>query len=195
MLDVALERVPSFAPDVYVVCLTRLSVGVAWGDHLAQLVYDRIDLKYPYLREVALKAGLSPADSIRVMRGKLSAFRLPVIRWALEEIQDRARRDNARVVVVFVPSGNSPESLEPAFAPVRQLVKDQGLPLVDALDLFADVDLSSVRVSADNVHLNVEGHRQMFEYLYGEILADRALAEMILGLAQMATATDASRRP
>jgi lysophospholipase L1-like esterase len=195
MLDVALEKAPLFKPDVYVVCLTRLSVGVAWGDHLAQLVYDRIDLKYPYLREVALKADLSPRDPIRVMRGKLAAFRLPVIRWTLQEIQERARRDNAAVVILFVPTANTPESLEPAFAPVRQLVRDLGLPLVDVLSVFGDVDLNSVRVARDNVHLNAEGHRQIFEFVYPRILEDRALAEIILGPARDATAAGATRRP
>jgi hypothetical protein len=181
MLDFALERIPPFEPDVYVVCLSRLSVGVAWGDHLAQLVYDGIDLKYPFLQELAAEARLNRRDSIATMREKLEPLRIPVIRWVLQEFRELARREGATLVVAFIPSANTPESLEPGFTAVREVVAELNLPLIDLLHVFGGTPLSHVRVAADNVHPNAEGHRQIFEAFYDAILADERLAEIVLG--------------
>jgi lysophospholipase L1-like esterase len=191
MLDVALETVPAYDPDVYVICLTRLSVGGAWGDHLAQLIYDGIDLKYPYLRELTTIAGLDPRDPIGAMRAKLEPFRIPVVKWALQEIQRQATSRRAAVVVAFVPTGNRPEALEPGFATIREAVRELDLPLIDLLAAFKDVDLATVRVSAGNVHPNGKGHRIIFEHLYDRIRADPRLLPLMSGPA----ANDASPGP
>jgi hypothetical protein len=190
MLDLALETVPSFKPDVYLLCLTRLSVGNAWGDHLAQLVYDRMDLKYPYLRELAVSANLDARDSIGTMRAKLEPFRLQAIRWALQEIGDRARRDGAVLVVAFVPTVNSPKSQERRFGAVRPVVAELGLPLIDVLDVFGAGDLNTLRVAPGNDHPNTEGHRMIARVLYDRMLADPKVAAIMLGTAVTGLAVD-----
>jgi lysophospholipase L1-like esterase len=181
MLDVALETVPRFKPDVYVICLTRLSVGNVWGDHLAQLVYDGIDLKYPYLRELAASAGLDARDPIGTMRAKLSPFRLPAIRWSLVEISNRARRDGAVLVVAFVPTVNSPAAQERQFRGIRSLVGDLDLPLIDLLGVFDDPDLSHLRVAPGNDHPNGPGHEALARALYEELVTDGRLSRLFLG--------------
>ena len=53
------QRVTPYRPDAYFICLTHLSISGRWGDHLEQLVDDGVDLKYEFLRELVVKAGLS----------------------------------------------------------------------------------------------------------------------------------------
>jgi lysophospholipase L1-like esterase len=181
MVDVAVEKVPVYKPDVYLVCLTRLSVAGAWGDHMAQLIYDGIDLKYPYLKQLANDAGLDPRDPIGTMRAKLAASRIPTIHWGLRHIRDLARQEGAEMIVVFVPTANSPESLEPGFAAIRKVVAELDVPLIDLLPVFAEEDLATVKVRPGNVHPNGKGHRLIFEYLYRTIQSDGVVRDLMFG--------------
>src|SRR5690606_36491891 len=124
LVDVALEKVPAFAPDVYVVCLTRLGVSRKWGDHIAQLVYDNVDLKYPFLRELAAAARLDPRDTTGTMDAKLAPHRLDGIRWAMATIQEKAAREGAEVLAVLVPTATAPDALEEAFEGVRGVLRE-----------------------------------------------------------------------
>ncbi len=184
LMDVALEKAPRFAPDVYVLALSRLAVSRKWGDHLVQLVYDGVDLKYEYLRDLAKKAELDPRDPPGLMHAKLARHRLETLRWVLGRVEERAVRDGARLVVVFVPTANPPHALEPLFEDVADVVHDLGIPLIDVLDTFADVDdMSAYQVAAGNVHPNSDGHQRITERLYDILSTDRAAAEALLGRA------------
>jgi lysophospholipase L1-like esterase len=181
LLDVALEKAPAFAPDVYVVCLTQLSVSRKWGDHIAQLMYDRIDLKYPYLRQLAVDARLDGRDPPGTMDAKLASYRLPAIRWAMAEIQRKARSEGATVLAVLVPTASSPGRQQELFADVREVLGDLAIPTIDLLDTFEGVeDTLPFMVEEGNVHPNREGHRRIFERFGQKIATDPVAAAVLL---------------
>jgi lysophospholipase L1-like esterase len=163
--EVALEKVPAFRPDVYVVCLSRLAVSRKWGDHVAQLVYAGVDLKYPYLQALSKSAGLDPRDPPGTMDAKLAPHRLSAIRWAIETIQAKAQTDGAEVVVMLVPTATAPADLERAFEGVEEVLRELGVPTINLLGTFADVDLTPFMVSEGNIHPNQAGHYRIFEHL------------------------------
>jgi lysophospholipase L1-like esterase len=174
LVDVALERVPGFSPDVYVVPLSELSVFRKWGEHLATLVQNGIDVKYDYLRRLVRDAGLRPSDPAGTIDAKLARFRTPTLRWALGEIKTGAARNDAEVVVILLANGNDPETLEEQFVGVRELLRELDIPYIDLLDAFADVDdPRQYRVGDENTHPNELGHRHLYERLHAQILKNR----------------------
>lgn len=182
LVDVAVERVPEFSPDVYVVPLSELSVFRNWGDHLATLVQNGIDLKYDYLRQLARDADLRPSDPTGTIAAKLARFRLPTLRWALTEIRAAAASNDAEVLVVLIANGSEPEILEEQFIGVRELLADLDVPYIDLLDAFADVDDPvRYRVSDRNTHPNELGHLRLYEVLYSKILVDRQYFRLFCG--------------
>jgi lysophospholipase L1-like esterase len=182
IVDVALEKTPPFKPDVYVVCLTRLAVSRKWGDHVAQLVYDGIDLKYPFLRDLAVSARLDPRDPPATMDAKLASHRVPAIRWALATIQERARQDGAAVMVVLVPTATEPEALEAAFAGVGEVLEELRIPTLDLLDTFGGVDdLLPFMVEEGNVHPNEAGHQRIFEQARRRLQTEAVVRAVVLG--------------
>jgi lysophospholipase L1-like esterase len=182
LVDVAIERVPAFSPDVYVLPLSELSVFRNWGDHIATLVQNGIDLKYDYLRQMVREAGLRPSDPTGTIAAKLARFRLPTLRWALNEIRAAAASNDAEVLVVLIASGSEPERLEEQFIGVRELLADLDFHYIDLLDAFADVDDPvRYRVSERNIHPNELGHRRLYERLHEQVLGDGEFFRLLCG--------------
>jgi hypothetical protein len=181
IVDVALEKAPAFAPDVYVVCLSRLAVSRKWGDHVAQLVYAGVDVKYPYLKALVKTAGLDARDAPGTMDAKLAPYRLEAIRWAMETIREKATADGAEVVVMLVPTATAPDDLERAFDGVEGVLRELGVPTISLLDTFADVDLTPFMVGEGNIHPNRAGHHRIFQQLKSRLDADDAAARILLG--------------
>jgi hypothetical protein len=174
---------PRFSPDVYLVCLTRLSVSRKWGDHVAQLVYDGIDLKYPALRDLAAEAGIDPRDPPGTMDAKLAAVRLPALRWALSTMRDEAASRGAEMAVLLVPTASSPAALQDVFEGVPELLRELGIPTIDLLDTFgAEEDVTSFKVAAGDIHPNEAGHRRIYELLAQQLDSrEESVAEVLLG--------------
>ena len=181
MVDVALEKVPRFSPDVYVVCLTRLSVSRKWGDHVAQLVYDGVDLKYPFLRRLATDANLDSRDPPATMDAKLASYRLSATRWAITAIQEKAKSQGAEVLVLLVPTVSGSDELQRAFSGVPEILAELDVPTIDLLDTFDDVDeLLPFMVVDGNIHPNRDGHRRIFEQIQKR-LTDSEAFRIIVG--------------
>jgi len=194
LLEVALEKLPPYSPDVYVICLSELSSFRRWGEHFAQLVTEGIDLKYDFLKQVAREARLGADDEAATAVAKLAPHRLPTTRWVLTEIKDRAARKNASVVVLLMPTVRPYEVLEKEFRDTRVALGDLGIPVINLLDTFVGIsDLNAYRVSEDNVHPNERGHQKLSDSLHGQMRSDPQVAAALLPPGH--TTGDASPRP
>jgi hypothetical protein len=181
-MDVALEKVPPFDADVYVVGLTHLSVYRRWGQHIALLMHGGIDLKYDYLRQVARDAGLDPREPIGVFDAKLARFRLPTVRWALEQIKRHAEERGAQVLVLLVPIVDKSGAVQESFLGVREMLTELDLVWIDLLDSFQSLDdLAAYRVSAVDSHPNAEGHRLLYERLYEKLRTNPQAWQIVTG--------------
>jgi hypothetical protein len=182
LVDVALDRVPPFSPNAYVVALTDRSVFRVWADHLASLVRNRIDLKYDYLKKIVADAGIGPNLSEALINARLSPYRMGVMRWALTEMQGRARRDGVPLVVLLVPSPDDAELQIEQFEDVTPLLEELSIPTIDLLETFVDLeDVAPVRVSASDRHPNEAGHKMLFEALVRKLEADPRLLSAFNG--------------
>lgn len=181
MMETAKVKAAPYDADVYVLALTTLSVHRSWAQHIALLMNAGIDLKYDYLRNVVRQAAIKPDDPIGVFQAKIARFRMPTIKWALGEVQALAAAHHAQVLVILVPAVEELEVVEEEFAGVREAVRERGIPLIDLLHTFADVDLAMYRVGERDTHPNALGHRLLFERLYNAISEDPAMGRLIVG--------------
>jgi lysophospholipase L1-like esterase len=182
LVDVALEKVQGFDPDVYVLCLTQLAVNRKWGDHIGQLVWDRIDLKYPFLKDLATTARLDSRDPPSTMDAKLAVHRLPAIRWALTTLRDHAKRQGTVLVVILVPAAADADDQRQVFAGPLEILGELEIVTINLLDTFNGTDdFAALRVIEGDVHPNGAGHRRIFESLKRQVGADRTIATALLG--------------
>jgi lysophospholipase L1-like esterase len=183
MLDVGLEVAPRFKPDVYVVVLSWLTVAKKWGLHLAQLVEEGIDPKYDFLRQVVRDARLQKGDATAATEAKLRPFMLPTLQWSLRTLRQRAEADGASVVVVMVPHLKGIGSYDADFGPVRTMLQREGIPFVDALDAFDDLEPEAYDVG-DGLHPNPEGHKILEAAILDRIATAPEVAVRVLGAAR-----------
>jgi hypothetical protein len=181
-VDVVLERVPEYHPDVCLLVLSERAVFRRWTDHLASLVHDGMDLKYDFLRDLVRRAGVTPGMSEAVVNARLARYRLQTLSWALETMSQQARSTGTEFVVVLVPSADDPEVIIDQFGGARRLIRELGLKSVDVLDTFAYLpNLEGVRVNYADRHPNEAGHRMLFERLAGAFMQDPSLRTLVLG--------------
>jgi hypothetical protein len=185
MMDVVSNTAPKFHPDVYLLALTTLEANskkVSTAVHLARLKTDGADLKYDYLKQVAVQAGIQPGDHLNRMVAKLSPFHAQMTRWALTQMRDHAAAQGARLVIVLIPPPIEPDIVSQIFDEIRPTVDGLGVPVIDLRDIFRHRDLRKLQVEyAVDVHPNALGHQLIFDSLYDRVRHNPSLSAALLG--------------
>ena len=185
MMDRAREKAPQFHPDVYMVALSNQEV---YGSrkHLARLLSGRNDLKYDFLRSVAVQAGIQRTDQRLTILHRLTPFFIPITRWALEQIRDQAAAGGAQMVIVLVPAAIDPRATAADFDELRPAMDNAGVPVIDLRDTFRSANLRNLQVIPDaDIHPNLRGHEMIFENLYAKLRAEPAALAAVAGTGKL----------
>jgi hypothetical protein len=154
-----------------------------WADHIASVIHAGVDLKYGYLKQIAREADLTPNLSDALINARLAHYRIPVLRWGLEQMKQQAARDGAFLVVMQVPSPDDPEMQIEQFREVKAILDEKKIPTLDLMETFVDVeDLAPVRVSAADRHPNEAGHKMLFDSIWKHLEADPGMQAIFTGL-------------
>jgi hypothetical protein len=181
-MEMGRTRAVRFDPDVYVYCLSPLSVGGLWARHLALLVNEGIDLKYDFLRKVITEADVRKNDPVSVFATKLAKYRLPTTRWALSEMKTQAEEHHARMLVLLVPETTAPSQMAEAFVGLPEMLKDLDIPYISLANTFAGLaDLAPYRVADNDLHPNAKGHELIYKNLLARLDADPQLKQILSG--------------
>jgi lysophospholipase L1-like esterase len=182
LLDVALERTPAFHPDVVLLGLSDLAVSRNFGNHVARLVHEGVDLKYPFLRDLAERAGVKREDTIDLAESKLARVRTELLRDCLREVRDGLRAQGIALVAILLPTVTEPDRLEPRFAEARTLLAELTIPSLDLLGAIGEGDdLDALRVSKVDHHPNDAGYGRLLDRLIRELDAKPEAATLLLG--------------
>lgn len=184
-MDVALEKVSLFHPDVYLVEMSALEVmgRAGWRTHIGNLIVSKSDLKYDFLRQIVARAGVQPADHLPRIKTKLAPFRNTVIHWALEQIRDHARSEGAQMIIALVVPPVSPALVDEQLTELGPALEGIGVPVVDLRDTFrpyTNLDELQVLPKSD-IHPNARGHQIVFESLYAKLRAQPAAWAALTG--------------
>ncbi len=170
LMELAVERVPRFDPDVVIFVVNRLAIDDNWSKHLVTLVRQGEDLKYDFLREIAEKARLRRSDSPAKLMSKLAPYRAEVIAGTIATAKAAAEAHGATLVLLQLPATGASRSLNLALPEiVRQLPDAESIPVIDALDAFAGARPDDLWIATWDHHPNAMGH---------ELLVDRIFAEL-----------------
>jgi lysophospholipase L1-like esterase len=182
ILDVACRRVPPFQPDALLLGLSDLGAARHFAWHLARLVHDGIDLRYPFLKEMVARAGVRPGESFEESDTRLLPLRREVLGGCLREMQTCASALHAPLVALLIPTVEESDRLAGRFVEVRELLRGLAIPTLDLLDTFAHAaDLGSLRVSRVDHHPNEAGYGLLLERLKVRLAADPETATLLLG--------------
>jgi lysophospholipase L1-like esterase len=182
VFDVAMEDVPRFKPDLYMLALTDLFVAGDWDRHLVQVIQFGIDPKYDFLRETLRRAKVSKVDDRATLSAKLEPFRIPLLREMLLEIKSRAAQDHASFIVVLLPALEDGDLSRKRLSEVPGILESLHITFVDLLDTFDEIsDLDPLRLDPDNVHPNPRGHAMIAENLYTKLQAQPEVWSALVG--------------
>ena len=182
MVEMVRTKAAGFSPDVFVIVLTNISVARLWSYHIGQLVNEGIDLKYPYLLDIARRAGVRPNDDPVTMEAKLGPYRMDVTRGALESVRDFANENGSQVLVMLLPAVLPSEISRGWFVGVPEIVASLDLPMLDVLDAFEHIeDLEPYRIGPRNSHPTDLGHAVLFDRIVRELDARPEILAMLTG--------------
>ena len=171
--DVAMEKVPAYQPDVYLLMLSQLSITPTWGAHVVQLVENNRDLKYDFLKKVVKESGLQKGDSPGLAEVKLAPYRFTILREMLLRMKADAEAHSAQFVVALVPAGEDPDVIANHFRGINQSLDGTGIPVINLLDAFSGVDAGTTRRAWYDAHPNALGQRLIAEDLEQKLRADQ----------------------
>ena len=187
MVEVVRTRAAAFSPDCYVIVLTDLSLTRKWGDHIWQLVNDRVDLRYDFLKDLVRRARVRVGDDPITMETKLAPYRMETLRWALQTIRDSAAEQGAKVVVLLMPVVGDPGAQAAAFQGANQLTRELDLATIDLIDSFVGIeDFLPYKTSPGDIHPSDLGHRLLFERLFLRLERNAPAWQGLTGMGEVA---------
>jgi len=184
--DVAMEKAPSYQPDVYLLMLSQLSITPTWGAHVVQLVENNRDLKYDFLKKVVKDSGLQKGDSPGLAEAKLAGYRFTILREMLLHLKANAEAHSAQFMVVLVPAGEDTDVIANHFRGINQSLDGTGIPVIDLLDTFDGIDAGTTRRAWYDAHPNILGQRLIAENLQRKLRADPLSWTMFVGAGEVA---------
>jgi len=179
--DVAMEKVPPYQPDVYLLMLSQLSITPTWGAHVVQLVENNRDLKYDFLKKVVKDSGLEKGDSPGLAEAKLAPYRFTILREMLLHLKASAEAHSAQFIVALVPAGEDTDVIANHFHGINQALDGTGIPVINLLDTFDGIDAGTTRRAWYDAHPNALGQRLIAENLQRKLKADTIAWNVFVG--------------
>ena len=136
ILDTAVEDVPPYKPDVYLVDLSERSVFREWDTQLVDIIQKGIDPKYDFLRPIFQQAGVSSHDSSITLHTKLAPYRIPVLRGTLLALKAHVAKQGASLVLLLFPSLEPGDLSRRRIYAARQAYEGLDIPIIDLTDTF-----------------------------------------------------------
>ncbi|MDA1314937.1 MAG: hypothetical protein O2968_16525 [Acidobacteria bacterium] len=163
------QKAYEFEPDalLYVTHVFESSFSVF---DLTRAVLARLDIPYPYLRQVVEEAGVSPEMPEQTVRRRLERYGKEMTHWSWGQVQEQCRERGIRTYMILIPGLLT----EPVTRGFRQDVAaksaDYGFTSVDVADTFEDVPShESLAIAPWDGHPNAKGHRMLADKLFGEL--------------------------
>jgi hypothetical protein len=182
LMDVVIDRVPPFEPDVVVLVLSDIGVNPRWWLHLVTLVSHGADLKHDRLRALVDEAGIRRGQRRSIMAERLAPHRDETLAGCLREMIASVRSSGAALVAVTVPQPGHADVLDERVEPLRAVLAEERVPVVELITAFDAVDdPRTLWVRPYDRHPTSDGHRMLFEMLYDGIVSDRDTARAVLG--------------
>ena len=191
--DVFHRRALPYQPDLVLLSSTLLDPRLT-EIHLGGLIKNRVDLKYPFFRQVVAAAGIDPELERQKTWEQLDrrhGFKALVKDhfWDFADATVATLADDCRslgipLATLLVPRAcrdDDPTARALAAAHHEVIAARHGVPFLDLSASFDAVNPAEVEVSPGDDHPNTLGHRLLFEHLSRTLADHPTLAPLLFG--------------
>ena len=173
-LEVYRRKAAAYHPDLVLYSATLLDTRLI-EIHLCDMLQQRVDPKYDFLRRTIADAGIGGDDFLREPDGKLAnkasiKAKLRPRYWSaydatLGTLAADCRSSGVTLACLIVPrvgKADAPDVRAERSARLRTIAAHHALTLIDLTDTFDHVDSTKVELAAWDDHPNALGHQQLF---------------------------------
>jgi hypothetical protein len=186
-LEVYLRKAAAYHPDLVLYSATLLDTRLI-EIHLCDMLQQRVDLTYDFLRRTVAEAGIVPADlrldsrdqlvNKAAVKKKLQPHHWPVYDATLGVLAADCRSRGVPLACLIVPrvgKADAPDVRAERVARLRKIAAHHALTLIDLTDTFDHLDSSRVELAAWDDHPNTLGHRRLFLALARALVREKML--------------------
>ncbi len=188
------RKAPAYRPDLVLYSATMLDTRLL-EIHIRNLLQDRIDLRYAYLRKALAGAGIGTED-LRLdafgelkdkdaMKAKIRPFLDDIAEATVGEIAGRCRADGTPMALLAIPRvglADAPEARSAAILRLAGTARRLDLPFLDLTPTFDDRDPTTLWIAQGDDHPNDLGHKLLFEMLARDIVKNELMYRTIFGV-------------
>jgi hypothetical protein len=173
---VVMDKAWEFAPHAILhVAAGRELLGAV--QNLATSIAKDVPIPFPFLREIAARAGVDKHTDQTTALRRLEPFRGEIISWLYGEMVRSCREHGAVPVLLFLPH-IYPGIWQQEAAEVLDRARTAGFVVLDLQGIYRGIDGSELRLAEWDAHPNVKGHQIIAAGLYDAIVqhADQLMA-------------------
>jgi hypothetical protein len=196
-LDTLEKKVLQFSPDAVFLIAHAVDPSLN-SERFAVAIRSGVDLREPYLRELAERAAIDPQTPDLWVRRRMAPLADEFVAWTYRRIVEISRNAGAIPVWVYMPRVSEGEASRERMLSLQKSAREAGFVTVDLTNVFADEPIESIAFTAWDMHPNARGHALIAQRLDQVIRATPELAFLAgataAGAADAASA-DASAQP
>jgi hypothetical protein len=181
----------AFRPDLVIYSATTLDFRLT-EIHLLELLRNRVDLRYDFLKQAVAAAGITPGDLSTDRKGELThkdrlKAKLQPHYWGLYDrtlamLAAECRSAGIPLVMVIIPrvgKADAPENRAEPVARLKALAAHHAVTVFDLSDTFDRYDPATLEIAAWDDHPNARGHERLFAALAQAVAADVSLSRLL----------------
>lgn len=182
LLDVVLEWLEPLGVDGVLLVINDLTVNPRATWHVANLVAEGRDLRYPFLEDVVARSGADSGMKPEAILDRLQPFNDEVNAWWLGAATARLREMDVPFALLVIPQPATVEPLRRRVASLHPVFEALDVPVVSLYRAYDRVrDQSTLWLRPWDRHPTAEGHELLHEALLGAVRKRSDLRSVLLG--------------
>lgn len=168
------KRAIAFDPDAILYVAHESEIAKTVND-LARAIERQVEGPYPFLQEVARKAGVTAGIRSAIARRRLGVYGTEVVAWGYRRIVEECRSRGVRPLWVFIPMpatamrgpASAVDSSDPRVATLLRLATEAGFEVLDLSGVYRGQNLPDLWVAEWDRHPNARAHALIADRLHG----------------------------
>lgn len=138
------------------------------ANYMAEVVQKGITIPYPRLRAIVERSGATAQMDETELQRRLHPLGADILAAVYTQVAQRAREHGVRVAWVFLPQVRGGTWQEETPEAVR-LATQAGFEIINLDDIYADQDVTQMRLAEWDDHPNTAAHALIAKRLYAEL--------------------------
>ncbi|MEZ4701193.1 MAG: hypothetical protein R2834_12725, partial [Rhodothermales bacterium] len=134
---------------------------------IERMIKQKRAIEYPYLSELFTRLGVKPDMQQSELRRLLDPHGEEILKWSLEELNRKCIERGIPLVVLYVPTTEEINGLDPERAPdLIRILEETGIPTLMIDEPYRGRTADEVQLRPWDTHLSKIGHEVVADRLY-----------------------------